>query len=58
MRIYCYALLFTGGVWKLEIENLKTKVKKDVGTILFEGDGSGMTRLGTFDEMIGCNKCN
>lgn len=25
---------------------------------MLEGDGSGMNRLGTFDEMLGCNKCN
>jgi len=29
-----------------------------VGQIVLEGDGSGMNRLGTFDEMLGCNKCN
>ena len=30
----------------------------DIGTMLFESDQIGFYRLGTFDEMLGCNKCN
>merc|ERR1719281_1157663 len=29
-----------------------------VGTLLFEGNGGGLKRLKTFDEMLGCNHCN
>ena len=42
----------------MSVEDLSKKTKKTVGSILFEGSGAGMHRLGTFDEMMGCNKCN
>jgi len=48
----------TGGVWVIKVRNVNKKISKEVGRILFEGDGRGMHRLGTFDEMIGCNRCN
>jgi len=48
----------TGGVWMVTAANVKTNETIAVGKILFEGDGRGMDRLGTFDEMIGCNGCN
>jgi len=48
----------TGGVWEVTARNVVTGEMITVGQILFEGDGSGMVRLGTFDEMIGCNGCN
>ena len=30
----------------------------DIGMMLLEGEKATMSRLGTFDEMLGCNKCN
>jgi len=50
--------LVTGGVWVVKARNVKTGEVMEVGKILFEGDGRGMNRLGTFDEMLGCNGCN
>lgn len=54
-------MFFTGGIWCV-----KVKIKKGadagqtitVGCIMIESDGRGMNRLGTFDEMLGCVKCN
>jgi len=47
-----------GGLWEVKIQDIKRKKWISVGTMIMEGDGSGMDRLGTFDEMIGCRKCN
>ena len=38
--------------------DLTLNKEMSVGKMLMQGDGSGMHKLGTFDEMIGCNKCN
>lgn len=54
-------LLFTGGVWSVKVTILEGKDIGQIitiGRIMFEGDGRGMSRLGTFDEMLGCTKCN
>jgi len=54
-------MLFLGALWEVNIKIVKGQnqgMDIHVGTIMFEGDGSGMHRLGTFDEMLGCNKCN
>lgn len=50
--------IMTGGLWEVKVLDLKRNKKINVGTMMMAGDGSGMERLGTFDEMIGCNKCN
>eukprot|EP00111_Clytia_hemisphaerica_P012708 TCONS_00037389-protein len=50
-----------GSVWQVSVTIKKgTTPGKTipVGTIMFESDEIGFNRLGTFDEMIGCNKCN
>jgi len=47
-----------GGKWSVRAYDMKRKVTIFVGTMLLEGDGSGMHKLGTFDEMLGCTKCN
>ena len=52
---------FLGALWEVNVKIVKGEYQGKIihiGTIMFEGDGSGMFRLGTFDEMLGCNKCN
>ncbi|XP_066918822.1 uncharacterized protein [Clytia hemisphaerica] len=51
----------TGSVWEVKVivvkgENQGSEIP--IGTIMFESAEIGFNRLGTFDEMIGCNKCN
>merc|ERR1712004_785606 len=52
-----------GGKWDFYVFDLKRKDAngKDkrihVGSVLLEGAGSGMNRVGTFDEMLGCTSC-
>ncbi|XP_066933733.1 uncharacterized protein [Clytia hemisphaerica] len=51
----------TGSVWTVKAIVVKGESKGSeipIGTILFESDKIGFYRLGTFDEMLGCNKCN
>lgn len=48
----------TGSVWTVTAKVLESGEVIEVGKIMFEGDYPGMRKLGTFDEMIGCNKCN
>jgi len=48
----------TGGIWDVVAYDLKRQTQIHVGSMMVEGDGSGMGRLGTFDEMLGCRKCN
>ena len=58
---YNNPFLLTGGVWVVKvtiIEGADAGETLTVGRIMFEGDGRGMNRLGMFDEMIGCVKCN
>lgn len=48
-----------GGIWDVIAYDLQRGNKRIVvGSIIMEGDGAGMDQLGTFDEMLGCNKCN
>ena len=47
-----------GSVWEVKARKLHTRKRIKIGKILFEGDDRGMFRLGTFDEMLGCNVCN
>ena len=52
---------FSGSVWKVSVTIKKGSGKGSIipiGTLLFESDEVGFYRLGTFDEMLGCNKCN
>ena len=51
-------IVHLGGVWIVKVKDIKRNKEMVIGEIMFEGDGSGMSRLATFDEMIGCNKCN
>jgi len=52
-----------GGRWEIYVFDLKRKDAKGkdlrlhVGDILLEGTGQGFNRLTTFDEMLGCTKC-
>ena len=55
----------TGSVWSVSVTHkhvaTDTEELVNVGTILFEatrGFREGFTRLGTFDEMLGCVGCN
>ena len=62
-------IFLAGSVWAvtavLESRNHgRQKIRKEdrveirVGKILIESQEIGFNRLGTFDEMLGCNKCN
>lgn len=50
----------TGSVWKATAKNLddRTEEEFEFGKMLIQGEGKGMVRLGTFDEMLGCVGCN
>jgi len=47
----------TGSVWRVLAADAQTGMIIEVGRLLFEG-GPSIVRLTTFDEMLGCNKCN
>ena len=50
-----------GSVWEVKVIVVKGESQGSeipIGTIMFESEEIGFYRLGTFDEMIGCNKCN
>ena len=40
------------------VEDIDREVEQLVGEMLLEGHGSGMKYVNTFDEMMGCVKCN
>jgi len=47
----------TGSEWEVSVTDPQgTKVR--IGRLLFQGATGGLTRIATFDEMLGCNKCN
>ena len=53
--------VISGSVWEVSAIVVKGRNrgrKISVGKILFESQEPGFNRLGTFDEMLGCNKCN
>ena len=47
----------TGAEWTVTVRDMKTNDHIEVGRILFEGD-DGITRVGTYDETIGCGNCD
>merc|ERR1711953_1543278 len=47
----------TGSWWHVSATDAQTGFTIEVGDLLFEG-GAEITRITTFDEMLGCNKCN
>lgn len=47
----------TGSRWRVTARNPKTKEEITVSDMLLEG-GAEISRVTTFDEMLGCNKCN
>jgi len=47
-----------GGIWDVVAFDLQRHKEIKVGSMMVEGDGSGFNKLGTFDEMLGCTKCN
>ena len=54
-------LPYLGSVWEIyaiAISDQNRGRKIPIGKILFESQEPGFNRLGTFDEMLGCNKCN
>ena len=46
----------TGSSWKVVAINYDTKEEYEVGEMLLEG-ATALNRLGSFDEMLGCRKC-
>ncbi|XP_066918952.1 uncharacterized protein [Clytia hemisphaerica] len=48
----------TGGLWEMYVEDVDRESRHLVGQMLMEGDGNGMKYIRTFDEMLGCVKCN
>merc|ERR1719213_558948 len=48
----------SGAEWEVSVEDVQKGNSIKVGRLLFEGLGAGLNRLNTFDEMLGCNKCN
>ena len=48
----------TGAEWTVTALNMRTEKLFTVGRMLFQGDGRGLERLASFDEMIGCSGCN
>jgi len=47
----------TGSRWRVTATNAQTNEEIEVADLLFEG-GEEINRITTFDEMLGCNKCN
>jgi len=51
----------TGSIWSLKAivkYGLSEGSQIPIGTIMIESEEIGFDYLGTFDEMVGCNKCN
>lgn len=48
----------TGTEWVVTAKDVQTGKEIHVGKLLFEGSGTGLGRIATFDEMLGCNHCN
>lgn len=49
--------LVTGSRWRVSATNAQTGEDIEVADLLFEG-GDEISRITTFDEMLGCNMCN
>eukprot|EP00746_Dinoflagellata_sp_MGD_P164375 gnl/MRDRNA2_/MRDRNA2_92968_c0_seq1.p1 gnl/MRDRNA2_/MRDRNA2_92968_c0~~gnl/MRDRNA2_/MRDRNA2_92968_c0_seq1.p1 ORF type:complete len:568 (+),score=122.23 gnl/MRDRNA2_/MRDRNA2_92968_c0_seq1:81-1784(+) len=47
----------TGSRWRVTATNAATQQEIEVADLLLEG-GEEIVRITTFDEMLGCNKCN
>lgn len=47
----------TGSRWRVTATDAQTHEEIEVADLLFEG-GAEISRITTFDEMLGCNKCN
>ena len=50
-----------GSLWEVSatvLNGIEQGKQISVGKIFFQSEEIGFHRLGTFDEMLGCNKCN
>jgi len=48
----------TGAEWEVSAKDEQTGKVVLIGRLLFQGAQAGLSRIATFDEMLGCNKCN